>query len=394
VIRDILRIAKREWDWLLREKKYLVLVIAGPILFALVLDLIYSPKKVTQLPVVFVDQDHSQLSREIIRAILANETFKSAGYINSTEDFPRLVAEDSAHVCFVFPYGFERDLKHSRGGRIEVLVDQSNYLAGKIELSNAAAVLAPYSVVADARMIESIHGVKESVALREAVPVGVGQRILFNPAFTSNYLNFVPFGAACIALQITAFLCTVRSGSSEYGERAFQPLSSYQWNVFTLTAGKVLACLAPVPFLFLFVFGMKHLVFGAPFVRTGISFWVVIIWWPAALASVGYGLSALSGDAIVASEAATAITLPNYLASGFTWPLVAFPKPVLVLAYALPMMSMSFILKKIIVMGGTLADCGNQIWTLIGWSVAGLAMAWAGTLRILRHNPRGSEING
>jgi ABC-2 type transport system permease protein len=394
MIDDILRIAKREWDWLLREKRYLVLVIVGPILFALVLDLIYSPKKVMNLPVVFVDQDHSVLSREMIRAILANETFKSAGFINSTDEFPRLVAEDRAHVCFVFPYGLERDLKHGKGGRIEVLVDQSNYLAGKIELSNTAAVLAPYSVAADARMIESMHGVKESVALREAAPVGVGQRVLFNPAFTSNYLNFVPFGAACIALQITAFLCTIRSGASEYGGRAFQPLSSYQCNVFTLAAGKVLACVAPVPFLFLFVFGMKHLIFGAPFVRTGISFWVVIICWPAALASVGYGLSALSGDAIVASEAATAVTLPNYLASGFTWPLVAFPKAVLILAYVLPMMSMSFMLKKIIVMGGTLADCGNQIWTLIGWSVVGLAMAWAGTIRILRQNPQGSEVNG
>jgi ABC-2 type transport system permease protein len=394
MIRDIFKIAKREWEWLLHEKRYLVLVIVGPMLFALVLDLIYSPKKVVSLPVVFVDQDHSQLSREIVRAILANETFKSAGYINSTEEFPRLVAEDRAHVCFVFPYGMERDLKHERGGRIDILVDQSNYLAGKIELSNAQAVLAPFSVVADARMIESMHGVKESVALREAAPLGVGQRILFNPAFTANYLNFVPFGAACIALQISAFLCTIRSGASEYGERAFQPLSSYRCNVFTLAAGKVMTCLVPVPFVYLFVYGMKHLIFGAPFVRTGISFWVVIIWWPAALATFGYGLSALSGDAIVASEAATAITLPNYLASGFTWPLVAFPKPVLALAYGLPMMSMSFMLKKIIVMGGTLADCGNQIWTLIGWSVVGLALAWAGTVRILGHNPHGSEING
>jgi len=272
-------------------------------------------------------------------------------------------------------------------------MDQSNYLAARVEAAHAEGVLVPFSVVADARMIESIRGVKKSVALREAAPVGIGQRILFNPAFTSNYLNFVPFGAACIALQLTAFLCTVRSGCSEFGLRDFQPLSSYRWNGFTLAAGKVVACLLPVPFVYFFVYWMKHLIFGAPFVRTGLSFWVVIVCWPAALATFSYGLSALIADPIKASEAATAITLPNYLATGFTWPLVAFPKPVLILAYGLPMMSMSFMLKKIIVMGGTLADCGNQIWTLIGWSVAGVLLAWAGTLRILRHNSRGGELN-
>jgi ABC-2 type transport system permease protein len=393
MIDDILRIAKREWDWLLREKRYLVLVIVGPMLFALVLDLIYAPKKVVNLPVVFVDQDHSQLSRELIRAILASETFKSAGYINSTEEFPRLVAKERAHVCFVFPYGMERDLKHGRGGHVEILTDQSNFLAGRVEMTSAEAVLIPFSVVADARIIESIDGVKESVALREAAPVGVGQRVLFNPALTSNYLNFVPFGAACIALQITAFLCTIRSGASEYGERSFQPLSSYRYNAFTLAAGKVMACLAPIPFVYLFVYWMKHLLFGTPFVSTGLSFWLVIIWWPGALATFGYGLSALTGDAIVASEAATAITLPNYLASGFTWPLVAFPKAVLILAYVLPMMSMDFMLKKIIVEGATLADCGNQIWTLVGWTIAGIIVAWIGTLRLLRHNHPGDEVN-
>jgi len=394
MIRDILNVAKREWQWILLEKRYLVLVLVGPILFAFVLDLIYSPKKVLNLPVVFVDQDHSQLSRALITAVLANETFKSAGFINSTEEFPRLVAEDRAHVCFVFPYGMERDLLHGKGGRIEVLADESNFLAGNIEISNAIAVLAPSSVAADARIVEAVNGLRPTAALRKAVPIDVGQRILFNPAFTSNYLNFVPFGAACIALQITAFLCTIRSGASEYGQRSFQPLSSIRCNIFTLAAGKVMACMAPVPFVFFFVYWMKHLLFGAPFVRTGLSFWLVIIWWPAALASVGYGLSALSGDAIVASETATAITLPNYLASGFTWPLVAFPKPLLVLAYGLPMMSMSFMLKKIIVLGGTLADCGNQIWTLIGWSVAGFLLAWAGTRRLLRQNSPESELNG
>jgi len=393
MIRDIVEVAKREWQWILLEKKYIVLVLLGPILFALCIDSTYAPKKVLDLPVVFVDQDHSQLSREMIRAFLASETFKSAGFINSTEEFPKLVAEDRAHVCIVFPYGMERDLKAGRGGRVEVLVDQSNYLAGRVEMASATAVLTPFSMLADVRVIEAVNGVPPSIALRRAMPIDVGTRILFNPALTSNYLNFVAIGTAYIALQLASLLIAIRSGSSEFSERSFQPLSLFRRKPFAFTAGKLIAYLAPLLPVFLFVVIMPHLLFGAPLVRTGVSFYVVLAWFPAALVTFAYGLSAATRDPVLASEICTILTLPNFLISGYTWPTIAFPKFLLLFKYGLPMSSVAFMLRKITLMEGTLADCGDQIGSLIGWSIVAIIMAWFGTQRILRHGDEGREDN-
>jgi ABC-2 type transport system permease protein len=394
MIRDILKVATREWQWILREKQYIVLVLAGPILFTLCLQTIYGTKKVVGLPVVFVDQDHSQLSRTMIRAFLASETFKSAGFIDSAEGFPMLVAEDRAHMCVVFPYGMERDLKAGRGGHVEVMTDQSNFLAGSVELSSATAVLTPFSVVADARMIEAMDGVKQEQAMRRAIPIDVGARMLFNPGFTSNYLNYIPVGAAGVGLQLCALLIAIRSGSSEYRERLFQPLSALQTNPFVFAAGKVLSYLAPLLPVYVVTLLIPPLLFGSPFVRTGISFWVILVWFPAALITFGYGLSALIGDALMSTEICALLTLPNFLVTGYTWPMFASPKAMLLFTYFMPMHPFVFAMKKITIQGGTLADCRNQIWCLIGWSLVALLFAWAGTHRIFKHLPEGAESHG
>ncbi len=389
MIRDILKVAKREWDWILVEKKYIVLVLLAPILFALCIDTIYAPKKVLGLPVVFVDQDHSQLSREMIRAIVANETFRLGGYINSTAEFPRLVAEDRAYMCVVFPYGMERDLKAGRGGRVEALIDQTNFLTGMVEASKVTEALTPFSVVANARIIEATNGVKQEEALGRSTLIDVGARNWFNPAFSSNYLNYIPVGAAYIALQLASLLIAIRSGSSEYDERSFQPLSDVRANPFALAVGKIVFYLALILPIFLIVILIPHALFGAPMVRTGISFWVVLLWFPTALITFGYGLSAFMGDALYSSEICALLTLPNFLATGYTWPMFAAPKALLLLTYGMPLYSIVFAMKKITIMGGTLADCGPQVLCLTGWSAVGIATACVGTWRILRHNPEG-----
>jgi ABC-2 type transport system permease protein len=394
MIRDILKVAKREWQWILREKHYIVLVLLGPILFALSIDLIYAPRKVIGLPVVFVDRDHSQLSREMIRAILASETFKPAGFIDSAEEFPKLVAKDRAHVCIVFPYGMERDLKAGRGGRVEVMVDQSNFLAGSVELSSATAVLTPFSVVADARIIETMYGVKQEQALRRAMPIDVGTRMWFNPGFTSNYLNYIPVGVAGVGMQLCALLIAIRSGSSEFRDRFFQPLSVIQASPFALVAGKVVSYLVPLLPVFVITLLIPHVLFGAPFVRTGLSFWVILVWYPAALITFGYGLSAVTGDALMSTEVCALLTLPNFLVTGYTWPMFASPKAMQLFTYVMPLYPFVFAMKKITILGGTLADCGNQIWCLVGWSLVAILFAWFGTWRILRHHPEGSESHG
>ena len=390
-MRSVLAICRREWQWMFREKKYIVLVMVMPIVFVLTIMLIYSHKKLTGLPALIVDQDHSRLSRDLTRAILANETFSLAGYANSAADFRELAVRDRAHVCFIFRRGFESALMRGENARVDVLVDNSDYLVGGVETSNISTILTSYSIGVNTLVVEAIHGIPEPSARRAAVPLDLGQRMLFNPAFNSNYLNFMVPAISLVPLQLAALLATIRAGSSEYGGRSFQ--SALIENPWAIVSGKVLAYLVVLLPVLGVVLMLPHWFSGAPFLADRLSFWIVLTWFATAMATLGYGLSAMTRDSLKATEACAVLTLPNFLLSGVTWPVLAMPKLMWPLAFGFPMNCAGVMIKKITVMGGSLADCGKQIVVLAAWSVIALLCAWRGTRQVLDAARNGTASN-
>ncbi len=383
MIRSILKVASREWQWIRLQRRYLALVIFAPILYVVALGTIYSPKKVVHIPVAIVDQDHSRLSRELTSAILASETFSLGDYVDSPDEFPQLVARDRAHVCFVFPRGLERDVLAHRPASVQVLLDNSNYLAGTAELSSANTVLGTYSVGTEMRLIEAAQGVSQATALPQAMPFEMGTRMWFNPAFNGNYLNYLVVGLAYVAVQLAGLFLTIRSGSSELSGHRTSPLRETEGNVWVALTGKLLPYfLIAVP-LSIVVTQLSHWFFGTPLLETHPSFWFILIWFDAMLVTLGYGLSSLARDPLLATEICAIITMPNFLLSGYTWPIFAMPKIMWILAYGLPMYSVVFMARKITIMGAGIADCGAQLIGLAAWSIAALALAWHGTKRIL-----------
>jgi ABC-2 type transport system permease protein len=362
-------------------------VIFAPLLYVIALGLIYSPRKAIHIPVAIVDQDHSRLSRELTNAILASETFSLGEYADSSDEFPLLVARDRAHVCFVFPRGLERDVLSHKPARAQVLLDYSNYLAGTAELGAANAVLGTYSVGTEMRFIEAAQGVSRASALPQAVPFEMSTRMWFNPAFNGNYLNYLVVGLAYVVVQLAGLFLTIRTGSSELSGHRSSPLRDTEENVWIALTGKLLPYfLIAVP-LSIVVTQLSHWLFAAPLLETHPLFWFVLIWFDAIMVTLGYGLSSLVRDPVFATEICASLTMPNFLLSGYTWPIFAMPKIMWILAYGLPMYSVVFMARKITLMGAGIADCGAQLIGLAAWSVVALALAWHGTKKILAAAP-------
>ncbi len=378
MIHSILKAAEREWQWLRRERKYIVLVIVAPVLFVIALGAMYSPKKVLHVPIAIVDQDHSQLSRELTRGILASETYSFGGYAGSAEEFPAWVANDRAHVFFVFPKGLERTFMSRRPARVQVLIDNSNYLAGSAETGSANAILATFSVGAELHVIEAVNGISKDSALPRTVPFDIGTRMWFNPAFNANYLNFMVAGLAYVAVQLAGILIAIRAGGSEYSSARAPHLHEITKSVWVVLLGKLLPYFCIAFLVSVIAVHLPHWLFGAPFADDSLSFWLILAWFVGMLVTLGYAISTLVPDPLYATEICAIITLPNFLLSGYTWPIFAMPKAMRLLAYGLPMNSGAFMLRKITLMGGTLADCGNQLVGLIAWSILALGLACGG----------------
>jgi ABC-2 type transport system permease protein len=379
----IRQIAGREWKSIVAERRYTWLIVTAATLFVLILGGIYLQKKLLRVPVLIVDQDHSRISRELTQAILANETFALGGYADSGDVFPAYVARDRAHICFVFPRGLEKDLLSGKPAKVEVLVDNSNYLAGKTELNSATTVLTTYSVGAEIHMAEAMYGVKQKSALPIAQPYEVGTRMGFNPPLNYNYLNFMVQGLVYIAIQLSALFLVIRSGAAEFAGHRGVELKRMTRSVWTLVAGKLLPYIAIAIPLAGFLLLIPHMLFGVPFRWASFSLWFVLVWYVLMLVTLGFGFSCQAKDPIWATELCASVTMPNFLLSGYTWPIMAMPKIVALFATLMPMGPAALMMRKISLIGGSLADCGVQIAVLMVWSLFALFLAWRGAKAIL-----------
>jgi ABC-2 type transport system permease protein len=380
-MKSIVAICMREWKWQMLHWRSIGFVLLAPLLFMVVIGCIYSHKKVTSIPVAIVDQDHTALSRELTRAVLANETFRLAGYLESADEFPSLAAEGRASVCLVFHRDLEKDLKGRRKAKIEVLVDNSNYLVGSVATANFSGVLATYSIGAEVRLMEALHGIARPSAVRTAMPIEVRQRMLFNPAFNSNYLNFMLAAFSFVPVQLASLLIAIRSGSSEFEERGRQSLPG-TISSGAIVAGKSLSHLCVIMPVIVATLLIPHWFLGVPFQALSLSLWTVVLWYAAAMVTLSFGLSSLTADSVFATELCAILTLPNFLLSGVTWPVFAMPKLIWPFAYAFPMNSFAFAIRKITVMGGSLSDCEKQLPVMAAWSVVALVLAWKGAQKI------------
>jgi ABC-2 type transport system permease protein len=392
-MRLIKKLVLREWRWIRKDKKQVLLAAIAPLVFVTILGLVYSPMKVVHVPILIVDMDHSALSREVTRGILSNETFSLGGYADSPADFPDLAAQDKAHMCFVFPHNFERDLKAGRQAKIQAILDGTNLLPAVVELGDAETVMGTYVIDTARKKAEAQSGITGTLAINRAYPIEAGTRIWFNPGFTSNYLNFLMVGILTIPIQLGGLLVSIGSGVSEYGERDAEPLSALTRNPWAIITGKVLTYVAIIYPVNMMLVYMPYLFFGAPMSGSQITLAFVTLWFTVMLVTLGYAFSCVLADPLQATEISALITLPNFLLSGFTWPIFAMPKILQPLAYGLPMYSFSFMYRKLSVMGASAADCLQQMAILGVWMLLALVLARYGTHLILKGKSEGESSN-
>jgi ABC-2 type transport system permease protein len=371
------QIVLREWRLLSKEAAMAVLLLTGPLAFALVVGAVYSPKKLTGLAVTIVDQDSSALSRDLIRSLLATEPFVLGQYAESPWQFRYLSAAGQSHICFVFPRNFERDIKAGKGAKVAVLVDASNLLAANIAVTAASTVLASYSIGAEIQSLER-RGMPPAQAARTATPLLQQTRSLFNPAFNSNYANFIVLGLIAVPIQLVCLLAASRAGGREFGGGSAE-LRELSRNLVIMVVGKSAAYVAilwPACWLAMHV---PQWWLGFPAKGSEWLLAVVTLWFVTNMVMLGIAISTFSKDALLASEVCAVITMPNFLVSGFTWPVFAMPAGLAAAAYLLPMNPFVFAVRKITLMGAGANDLTRELLLLAGWSAVAGMLALAGT---------------
>lgn len=307
-----------------------------PLAGVLLLWWIFSAGLPTRLPIGVLDQDHSSLSRQLVRMLEATPGLQVAQALTDRAEVGAALRAGHVHAVVVIPEGLYRQVKLGRAAQVELLHNAQLGTHSSLIQRDVRSVVGTLSAGVE-MAIRNRRG-EASNTVRVAVePVRADLVTLFNPS-----LNYEQFLAAALIpallhiLAMTAGAWTVgrelRDGTlAEWIDPAGGPrvalgalLGKLAWPMFSL------GCVASLALLWLTL--------GRGWHPPGSLVWV----WLGLLAllALSLALGALAAAATrslrTALSATGFITAPAFAFSGVGFPLLAMPVTARMWAQALP----------------------------------------------------------
>jgi len=375
---SLLTACLREVKRILSDSRIYPLLIGGPFFYAFVFGGAFWQGRVQHAPIVIVDQDHSAMSREFVRALRASDSVQIVGWANTPSELPSLVRRQEAYACVVFPLNFERDILAHRSPKVAVLLDGSNALSGGPPLSAVREVAGTFQVGIDRRELEASGvpgGGRPTLEGNSAIvarPITYAERPLFNP--TGSYSYFILIGLVCAAAQGVIRMGVGVSIGHDRCDQLRSDLNSHNLSIPRLFVSKVIgASSIALPSMYGAV-ACVFWVFGTPHRGNLFLVFIACTIYVVLQVSMGYGYFGLCKNPLFALHIHMYMASALFILSGFTWPYYAMPPAIRMVAYCIPIFPMNCIMRKVSLVGATAGWVLPHLLALAVWLV--VAYAW------------------
>lgn len=331
-MKTFFKLLLREFKLFWGNKVLRLLFIGAPILYGVLLGYVYQKGKVTDLPIIVVDEDQSSMSQKAIEMMGDNEILDivrvNFDQVGLTEQ-----AIDLEAACLVLiPKGFERDVLTQQHPEIVTIVNTGNVLTANYASGAINLTLGTMKVGVEMETLRK-KGVPETLLTSAYEPFKTTFIKKYNRS--TNYMYFLWPGVLATVLQQVLLLAMALSFSEEYEKGSFADLTR-QTSLLSMIAVKV------IPYLIMS--------FGVWLMYWGFTFWFRIpvsenIWGLTLIAGVfvlavcmmGILVSILIPNQLKATEILMVVATPSFILSGFTWPLSQMPEWVQAIASGIPL---------------------------------------------------------
>jgi len=357
---------KRELHKIFSDSRVALLLLLGPFFYLLLFGGVYYYGQVRRVPLAVIDRDNSRLSRELTQALRSSENLRLAFYARDPQAFKQAVEKGEAVAAVVFPEHFERELKRGRQGRVLVLLDAGNILIANVAYRAVQGVLGTYQVKLKAARYLA-RGVPRSLVKSRAMPLQSEFRILFNPTY--HYGFFLLMGLVCISLQQVTMMGAAIALSLD-GKLSGSPGDEF--------LGRFCAhSLVMLP-LGMFAISLPFVLFLAPFRGSWpLLFFATALFMMIAV-STGFWIAGICRKPALSAQALLYLSVPVFVLSGFSWPMMAMPGWVQGLSNLLPLTHYAGMARRISLMGAGLSDCWSALLALIIWLALSLFLGYRG----------------
>lgn len=337
-----------------------LLFIGAPILYGVLLGYVYQKGKVTDLPIIVVDEDMSSLSHKAIEMFQDNEILDVVRIKpNSDQLHEEAIALEAA--CIVkFPKNFERDVLTQQNPEILTIVNTGNVLTANY--ASGAIQLALGTLKAGTQM-ETLRkqGTPEALITASYEPFKTSFIKKFNRG--TNYMYFLWPGVLATVLQQVLLLALALSFASEYENGTFKALTE-RTSLISMILVKI------IPYL-LMSFGIWLLYWAFTFwfripVNENLGALTLVAGvFVLSVTFIGILVSILIPNQLKATEVLMVVATPSFILSGFTWPLSQMPVWVQHIASGIPLTHFLKAFRILLVEGGTLSQTGSAVMGMI-----------------------------
>ncbi|MFB5674356.1 ABC transporter permease [Paenibacillus terreus] len=359
---SIRTIIREEWREIVKDRRLLMVLIITPVIYAVMFGFLYANQRITEMPVTVYDGDHSQLSRQIIQAFDATDTFNVVQQTRNEEDAIRQVETGEAKVGLIIPDNFSTRLKHGENIPVMTLIDGSNMMYSNSASRIANQVISSISAGVSTKTLE-MKGFNEDQASSTFSAIPFRSRVLFNPTY--DYKLFMPLGVLSAALQQCLLLGIALSCTRDKERGTWIQYSDWRFTPWKLALAKLVPYYLAGTLNVVTVFGLSAFVFDIPFKGQLLPFVLVSLLFNFALCGLGFLFSMVSKTRVDATQTLMLFAVPAFMLSGYTWPLEAMPSFLRGVAHVLPLtyyldairsitlkgLDMAYIMKDILALG-------------------------------------------
>ena len=358
-LEDAAYVWRQEMKQVFRDEGVLIFCIIVPLVYPLLYSWIYNNEVVREVPVVIVDQSHSQQSRQFIRMIDASPDVRVLSYAEDLDDAQSLVSRQVAKGVYLIPADFGARLNKMQQAVVSVYCDMSLMLTYKAIYQTAVAVTQTMGAEIQTKLSGNYTAREDLITTR---PLDFADVPIFNPA--GGYGNFIIPAVLMLILQQTLVLgIGLAAGTARERNRYSDlvPIHKCYDGIYRVVCGKALC------YLMVYAVMAAYLTLVVPRI---FSFLTLIHWQdllalmiPYLLACVFFGMtvSCLVRYRENVMLLVVFISLPLLFMTGVSWPQSSIPGVWQGVSWLFPSTFGVRAFVRMNTMGGTLSDVLTEI---------------------------------
>lgn len=319
----------------LRDSRILKVQLLLPLLGMVIFWALFRQGLPRELPVLLIDQDHSQLSHKITRMIEASPSLRVSETTAQIARGESLLRRGECYAMVILPADLQKNVLRGEAPRVVYYYNNQYLLAGSIINRDLRRIISTVSAGIDLVNREA-RGETWSQASSRVEPVILQKRTLYNPY--TNYLYFLSGALYPTILQMFVLMVSVYALGIELKKgTAGRLLRLAGGKTGVLLTGKLL------PYtIFYFTLGVGMNLFhfygtGAPLRGSPTLIVLATLLFVLAAQSVAVLLVAVSANVRFALSAGAFYTSTAFAFTGITFPMIGMPLMASIWARLLPL---------------------------------------------------------